>query len=238
MQTAILTLHVIVCIFLVILVLLQSGREGMGVIFGGGGDNSVFGTAGAGGILVKLTTFLAVIFVCTSLGYNLMVGSFKKDQKTVLDVKFEEVETPASEAGKAPADIKTEAPKPSETAPAAQTAAPAEPAKAEAPAAGSDASKPADAAADSEKPSDVNPDAQKSATAPADQAAAPAKPAKTEPPAAGSNAFKPADAAAGSEKPADVNAAAQKTEQSSAASQQQEATPDNAAAQPASPNIQ
>ena len=61
MQTAILTLHVFVCVFLVILVLLQSGREGMGVIFGGGGDSSVFGSAGASGILVKLTTFLAVI---------------------------------------------------------------------------------------------------------------------------------------------------------------------------------
>ena len=48
MQTAILTLHVIVCIILVVLVLLQSGREGMGVIFGGGGNSSVFGSAGAG----------------------------------------------------------------------------------------------------------------------------------------------------------------------------------------------
>ncbi len=91
MQTAILTLHVIVCIFLVILVLLQSGREGMGVIFGGGGDSSVFGSAGASGILVKLTTFLAVIFVCTSLGYNIMTGTFKKAPASVLDVQFEEV---------------------------------------------------------------------------------------------------------------------------------------------------
>lgn len=101
MQTAILTLHVFVCVFLVILVLLQSGREGMGVIFGGGGDSSVFGSAGASGILVKLTTFLAVIFVCTSLGYNIMTGTFKKAPDSVLDVQFEEVpaqNTPAPEA--------------------------------------------------------------------------------------------------------------------------------------------
>ena len=101
MQTAILTLHVIVCVLLVILVLLQSGREGMGVIFGGGGDSSVFGTAGASGILVKLTTFLAVIFVCTSLGYNIMTGTFKKSADTVLDVQFEEV--PAPQSAPAPA---------------------------------------------------------------------------------------------------------------------------------------
>ena len=35
MQTAILVLHVIVCAVLIMLVLLQAGREGMGVIFGG-----------------------------------------------------------------------------------------------------------------------------------------------------------------------------------------------------------
>lgn len=48
MQTIILTLHVIVCIVLIVLVLLQAGREGMGVIFGGGGNSSVFGSTGAG----------------------------------------------------------------------------------------------------------------------------------------------------------------------------------------------
>ena len=43
MQTLILSLHVLVCIILVVLVLLQSGKEGMGVIFGGG-NSSVFGS--------------------------------------------------------------------------------------------------------------------------------------------------------------------------------------------------
>ena len=125
MQTAILTLHVIVCIILVVLVLLQSGREGMGVIFGGGGNSSVFGSAGAGGVLAKLTTFLPVIFICTSLGYNIMTSSTRTSQESVLDVQFEEVPAPAASAPAAPAPA----------APAAQTTetAPA-PAAAEAPA--------------------------------------------------------------------------------------------------------
>lgn len=123
MQTAILTLHVIVCIILVVLVLLQSGREGMGVIFGGGGNSSVFGSAGAGGVLAKLTTFLAVIFICTSLGYNIMTSSTRTSQESVLDVQFEEV--PA-----APADAKAPA---EPTAPTAQ--APAASAANQAPAA-------------------------------------------------------------------------------------------------------
>ena len=74
MQTLILTLHIIVCVLLVILVLLQAGKEGMGVIFGGG-NTSVFGSGGAGGILAKLTTLMAVIFVITSLSYTYVTSS-------------------------------------------------------------------------------------------------------------------------------------------------------------------
>ena len=65
MQTLILSLHVIVCVTLVILVLLQAGKEGMGVIFGGG-NASVFGSSGAGGLLAKMTAFMAVLFIVTS----------------------------------------------------------------------------------------------------------------------------------------------------------------------------
>ena len=139
MQTAILTLHVIVCIILVVLVLLQSGREGMGVIFGGGGNSSVFGSAGAGGVLAKLTTFLAIIFICTSLGYNIMTSSTRTSQESVLDVQFEEVPAaPATEPAPAAAPAPTQTPAPAaetEKAPAAeqpaaeQPAAPAEAAK-------------------------------------------------------------------------------------------------------------
>ena len=152
MQTAILTLHVIVCIILVVLVLLQSGREGMGVIFCGGGNSSVFGSAGAGGVLAKLTTFLAVIFICTSLGYNIMTSSTRTSQESVLDVQFEEVpaapaQVPAAPAPAAPAAAEAAAPAPAAEAPAAaaepapaaeapaQAAAPAEAPAAEKPAA-------------------------------------------------------------------------------------------------------
>jgi len=46
----IVTIHILACITLVVLVLLQSGKEGMGVIFGGG-SSSLFGASGAGGLL-------------------------------------------------------------------------------------------------------------------------------------------------------------------------------------------
>ncbi|MFP4084847.1 MAG: preprotein translocase subunit SecG [Desulfonatronovibrio sp.] len=71
MQTLIITIHIISCISLVILVLLQSGQQGMGVIFGGGGG-SLFGSSGAGGLLSKLTVGVAVVFFCTSLTFTYM----------------------------------------------------------------------------------------------------------------------------------------------------------------------
>jgi len=100
-QTLILTLHVVVCVLLVILVLLQAGKEGMGVIFGGGGG-SVFGSGGAGGVLSKLTAFMAVLFVLTSLSYNLVVSSRPDDRSTILDVKLE---TPAPAQTPAPTAV-------------------------------------------------------------------------------------------------------------------------------------
>jgi len=100
-QTLILTLHIVVCVSLVILVLLQSGKEGMGVIFGGGGG-SVFGSGGAGGMLSKLTAFMAVLFVLTSLSYNLITSSRPDDKSTILDVKLEDA-VPAATPAPAPA---------------------------------------------------------------------------------------------------------------------------------------
>lgn len=98
MQTLILSLHVLVCIILVVLVLLQSGKEGMGVIFGGG-NSSVFGSSGAGGLLAKLTAFLAVLFVITSLSYNYVTSSRTEDESTILDVRLEEAPTPPAAPG-------------------------------------------------------------------------------------------------------------------------------------------
>ncbi|WP_031484206.1 preprotein translocase subunit SecG [Maridesulfovibrio frigidus] len=83
MQTLVITVHVIACIFLIIFVLLQSGKEDMGVIFGGG-SGSVFGSTGAGGVLVKITAFLAAVFLITSLSYNVISGNKVSDDSIML----------------------------------------------------------------------------------------------------------------------------------------------------------
>src|ERR1051325_1968750 len=68
MVTFLTILHVFVCLFLILVVLLQAGRGGgMGIAFGGGGSQTVFGSSGAGNFLTRLTSITAVIFMCTSL---------------------------------------------------------------------------------------------------------------------------------------------------------------------------
>lgn len=120
MQSLILTLHIIVCILLVILVLLQSGKEGMGVIFGGG-NSSVFGSSGAGGILAKLTTFMAIIFVITSLSYTYVSSSRPASESVILNVQ---IEKPAAEAAKPAEEKKAEEPARSAEPAAGSEAAP------------------------------------------------------------------------------------------------------------------
>ena len=110
METLILTAHIVVCVFLVILVLLQSGKEGMGVIFGGG-SSSLFGGSGAGGVLAKMTMFVAIAFVVTSLGYNVATTERKPEKSVVPSVKLEDA-APAQAAPPVTPTPQGDSPKP------------------------------------------------------------------------------------------------------------------------------
>lgn len=105
MNTLILTIHIIACISLVTLVLMQSGHEGMGVIFGGS-SSSFFGSSGAGGLLAKLTIAMAIIFFLTSLGFT-YIDSMKK-QSSQESVVFEKKEEAPKKASQVPSGVKTE----------------------------------------------------------------------------------------------------------------------------------
>jgi preprotein translocase subunit SecG len=60
-------LHVVVCIILILVVLLQAGKgANMGAAFGGS-SQTVFGSSGAGTFLGKMTTIVAAVFMLTSL---------------------------------------------------------------------------------------------------------------------------------------------------------------------------
>src|SRR5271170_8296695 len=67
MVAAVVVIHIIVCISLVIVVLLQQGKGAeVGAVFGGS-SQTVFGATGAGGVLVRLTAALATVFFVTSI---------------------------------------------------------------------------------------------------------------------------------------------------------------------------
>ncbi len=60
-------IHVLACLFLIVVVLLQTGKGAdMGAVFGGG-SQTLFGSSGAGNFLTKLTTATAITFMLTSL---------------------------------------------------------------------------------------------------------------------------------------------------------------------------
>lgn len=68
MEAVLLAVHVIVAVLLVIVVLVQRGQGAdMGVSFGGGGAQTLFGSRGSGSFLGKLTGGLAAVFMTTSL---------------------------------------------------------------------------------------------------------------------------------------------------------------------------
>lgn len=67
MVSVVITVHVIVCIALVIVVLLQQGKGAeVGAVFGGS-SQTVFGAGGAGNVLTRVTGGLAVVFFATSM---------------------------------------------------------------------------------------------------------------------------------------------------------------------------
>ena len=66
-STAFTILHILACIFLVVVVLLQTGKgTDVNAVFGGS-SQTIFGSSGAGNFLTKLTTATAAIFMATSL---------------------------------------------------------------------------------------------------------------------------------------------------------------------------
>ncbi len=76
-------LHVLVCIGLILVVLLQTGKGAeVGAVFGGS-SATIFGSSGAGNFLSRLTTGMAIVFMVTSLTLGYFAG--RKPTDTIFD---------------------------------------------------------------------------------------------------------------------------------------------------------
>ncbi|HTX40611.1 MAG TPA: preprotein translocase subunit SecG [Acidobacteriaceae bacterium] len=67
-------IHIIVCILLIVIILLQQGKSAdLAAAFGGQGSQTAFGPRSAANLLTKTTTWLAVVFVLTSITLTVMM---------------------------------------------------------------------------------------------------------------------------------------------------------------------
>jgi preprotein translocase subunit SecG len=68
MYTFVLTLHIVLCVLLVLIILMQPGKGGdVSSAFGGGSATQLFGAAGPGNFLTRGTGVIAALFMVTSL---------------------------------------------------------------------------------------------------------------------------------------------------------------------------
>jgi preprotein translocase subunit SecG len=94
--------HIIVCLILILVVLLQSGKGAdLAGAFGGGGSQTAFGARGTATFLTKLTTGAAIVFMITSLSLSLINSKGKGSSLMQSTTPPAKQSSPASE-GKAP----------------------------------------------------------------------------------------------------------------------------------------
>ena len=87
MSILLIVIHVVVCIALIMIVLLQTGKGAdMGAAFGGGSSQTLFGSTGASTFLSKATTVAAIVFMLTSLTLAYMAGG-RVTKSVVMDAQ-------------------------------------------------------------------------------------------------------------------------------------------------------
>jgi preprotein translocase subunit SecG len=114
---AVVVLHIIACLFLIGVVLLQQGKgQDLASAFGGGGTQTAFGPRGSANVLTRATTILAGVFMVTSLALTVM----RPGGRSALD-RIQDPVAPAS-ASPSPAAATTLPGAPAVTTPASPAA--------------------------------------------------------------------------------------------------------------------
>ncbi len=133
--TLILVVHIVVCLALIMIILLQTGKGAdIGAVFGGGSSQTVFGSTGATPFLSKLTIGAAVIFMVTSIVLTYFSGQgagITKDS-SIMDIQGSGAPAgvPLESPGTPPADTGAGKPEagPGGSGPQAPAGAPSAPA--------------------------------------------------------------------------------------------------------------
>jgi len=81
----VIAIHIIVCIFVIAVILLQQGKSAdLAGAFGGQGSQTAFGPRSAANLLTRITTWCAIIFMMTSISLTVMMAKHSKQQRSVL----------------------------------------------------------------------------------------------------------------------------------------------------------
>jgi preprotein translocase subunit SecG len=81
----VIAIHVIVCVFMIAVILLQQGKSAdLAGAFGGQGSQTAFGPRSAANLLTRITTWCAIIFMVTSISLTVMMAKHSKQQRSVL----------------------------------------------------------------------------------------------------------------------------------------------------------
>jgi preprotein translocase subunit SecG len=81
---ALVFLHVVVCLFLIGVVLLQQGKSAdLAGAFGGQGSQTAFGPRGAANLFTRMTTWSAVLFMLTSVALTVMLSRHNADHSVL-----------------------------------------------------------------------------------------------------------------------------------------------------------
>jgi preprotein translocase subunit SecG len=85
-------IHVVVCLVLIVVVLLQHGKSAdIAATFGGMGSQTAFGPRGTATVFSRLTTWCAIIFMITSMALTYLAS--RRGASSVMDT----VQTPANQ---------------------------------------------------------------------------------------------------------------------------------------------
>jgi preprotein translocase subunit SecG len=96
-------IHVIVCVFLAIVVLLQSGKAAdLAGAFGGMGSQTVFGPRGSATLLSRLTTVAAALFMVTSLSLSIISTRNGRGSPAIFNKSVPVTQSPAQPKGVTP----------------------------------------------------------------------------------------------------------------------------------------
>jgi preprotein translocase subunit SecG len=86
MVVLITVIHIVICLFLIVVVLLQSGQSGdIAAAFGGMGSQTAFGTRTAATMLTKATTWATVLFMITSITLSVFATRHANRSGSVLE---------------------------------------------------------------------------------------------------------------------------------------------------------